>query len=152
MADKQPCVCYETPCGASRSMLVISSNGDVYPCSEFIAYGDKFKLGNIFKDSIDSMLNAPLSLMLRSRHVSRIQKCKECVFKYICCGNCPLSAYYIYNNFYAPPYYCEFYYEIIDFLFTLLFEYGKGIVPLLVSDEKMLRNSDELYDMGSCIF
>jgi uncharacterized protein len=146
VADHQPCVCYESPCGAGRIMIVVTSNGDVYPCSEFIT-SKEFCVGNIIKEDLEKILNSDLCQLLRKRSVRVIPRCNECVYRYICCGNCPYSSYFCSGNFLSPPLYCEFYQEIITFLFELLEDFGKELLPLLVSDSEKLKNLETYYEV-----
>ncbi len=146
--DDQPCTCYETPCGAARAMLVITPNGDTYPCSEFITRSE-FKLGNIVPDSIDEILTRKPAVMLRNRTVDRIAKCSTCPFKYICSGNCPFSSLVKHGSLYKEPLYCDFYYNIIIYLFELISKFDKKIIDLLIEgrDRAILSKRETVYDV-----
>ncbi|MDI6708849.1 MAG: radical SAM protein, partial [Candidatus Thermoplasmatota archaeon] len=146
VADYQPCVCYESPCGAGRIMLVVTSNCDVYPCSEFIT-SKKFCVGNLLEEGIEKILSSQLCQKLRKRSVNAIPQCSECSYRYICSANCPYSAYFCSGDFFRPPLYCDFYHEIVTFLFQLLDEYGKKLLPFLISNSKVLKSPEMYYEV-----
>ncbi len=52
-----------SPCGAGRSVVAYSPEGDVYTCDEARMIGeDLFKLGNVVEDSYHKILGNPVSL------------------------------------------------------------------------------------------
>jgi len=146
VADYQPCVCYQSPCGAGKDMLTVMSNGDVYPCSEFISKRE-FLVGNLVKENVETIIKHPVCRTLRKRTVKVLPKCKDCLYAYICCGNCPFSSYFYYNTLEHPPYYCEFYEQLITFLFQLIEEYGMELFPLVVKDAERLKNLEAYYQL-----
>ena len=72
-------------CSAARYNMCIEPDGSVLPCQSYYV-----ALGNILKDSWDSIWNHPLSESIRNR--SNIpQKCSDCSLLVECGGGCPLQ-------------------------------------------------------------
>jgi uncharacterized protein len=137
--------CHSAPCGAGRLVYVISSNGDVYPCSEFIQFKE-FRCGNIFKDTVSEILNSEACNTLRCRKVDVIDECKSCAYRYICGANCPASVYGLYGHMLKKTPYCTFQKEIISYIFEKISEGGLDVAYKLVSKsfEGKLRRSKQL--------
>jgi uncharacterized protein len=69
------------PCGAGRTLLAISTNGDVYVCHRFVGNPD-FKLGNINDSKISSRLKYSESPVLNH------ETCSICWARFFCGGGC----------------------------------------------------------------
>jgi len=137
--------CNMSPCGAGRLVYIITSNGDVYSCSEFMAYPE-FKSGNVFKNSIREIINSDPCRLLRSRKVDMIEECKLCPYKNICGANCPAAVYYLNQKLLEKSPHCKFMKEMINYIFLKIAEGGLAEVYKLVSNnfEKELRKSEKL--------
>jgi radical SAM protein with 4Fe4S-binding SPASM domain len=72
-------------CSAARYNMCIEPNGDVIPCQSYYS-----ALGNIQKDSWDSIWYHDLSISLRERG-SVPEECLSCSFLSECGGGCPLA-------------------------------------------------------------
>jgi len=72
-------------CSAALYNMCLEPNGDVLPCQSYY-----FPLGNILKNSWDSIWNHELSKQLRERK-NLPQKCYQCELVQECGGGCPLS-------------------------------------------------------------
>lgn len=78
--------------------LYIDANGDVYP--EFQLDYMEFKLGNIYKDSLNSiMLNSKDGVKLNRYRTFTDSKCIECKYKELCLSHSYEQAYSAYKNF-----------------------------------------------------
>ena len=106
-------ICDCSPCGASRLLLVITHDGTVYPCSDFVGKKE-FILGDINKDSIDAIIDSKPARVLRDRTVDRIPACSKCPFKLICGANCVAGVYSLYGTLYEKSPYCSFKKKIIE--------------------------------------
>ena len=137
--------CNMSPCGAARLVYVIASDGDIYPCSEFVGIPE-FRCGNIFEDEIEEIIDSKTCKMLRSRTVKKIDECKTCLYRQICGANCPASVYFLNNTLYGKSPYCEFKKEITNYVFLKIAELGLEGVYSLVSNafEEQLRKSEKL--------
>lgn len=72
-------------CSAALYNMCLEPNGDVLPCQSYY-----FPLGNILKNSWNSIWNHELSLQLRERK-NLPKKCIQCELVQECGGGCPLS-------------------------------------------------------------
>ncbi|MGB9809023.1 MAG: SPASM domain-containing protein, partial [Caldanaerobacter sp.] len=137
--------CHMSPCGAGRLSYVITWNGDVYPCSEFIQF-EEFKCGNIFEDSIETIINSEACKKLRLRNVNKIDTCNNCPYKLICGANCPAAVYGLSRTLLEKSPYCKFNFEIINYLFEKISEHGIEIAYKLVSEsfEEKMKTSKPL--------
>jgi radical SAM protein with 4Fe4S-binding SPASM domain len=72
-------------CSAALYNMCLEPNGDVLPCQSYY-----YPLGNILKNSWNSIWNHELSLQLRERK-NLPQKCNQCELIQECGGGCPLS-------------------------------------------------------------
>lgn len=141
--------CHISPCGAGRLALVVTPNGDVYPCSEFIRFPE-FRCGNIFADGLADILDSTACNMLRARNTATIDECRTCAFRLICGANCPAAVYGMFGTLRAKSPYCEFMKAIIGYMFEKISEHGVEIAYRLVSRsfEDILRESEQLVCVG----
>ncbi len=133
ISDYTPIYCRMSPCGAGRLNIVITAEGDVYPCSGFIAFND-FKMGNIIEMSFQEILYSDTAIQLRNRNSNLIEQCTFCPYKRICGANCPLPLLFLYNDLLKKSFYCKFYCAVIDYLIELYFK-DKSIINFLLSDK-----------------
>ncbi len=71
-------------CSAAYSSMGIEPNGDVIPCQSYFS-----PLGNILKDSWDSIWDHPLAKSIRG-HEWAPKECRECELFNFCGAGCPL--------------------------------------------------------------
>ena len=72
-------------CGAGKTRIYISENGNVYPCIELADY--RFLLGNILNESFEQIQERS-SKLLAGQNVNNEEQCKECNIAYFCGGGC----------------------------------------------------------------
>lgn len=81
----------EFKCDAGQSVLYISAEGDVYPCPGTIY--EPFKVGNVYFDSMDSILNSPKLAQIRQIAKPQLKgPCRKCDHTG-CSGGCRGAAY-----------------------------------------------------------
>ena len=73
-------------CGMADGMLSISCSGNVYPCNNL--HNQKYKLGNIFEQSLTEIYNSPVAEKIKYHTVNEIDSCRKCDLKLICGGSC----------------------------------------------------------------
>lgn len=74
-------------CGAGMGVLSIDPQGNVYPCQSL--HSEKFKLGNLLTNSLNTILKNPLLKYIKEYfNIDYIPVCKDCNLKYICAGGC----------------------------------------------------------------
>jgi radical SAM protein with 4Fe4S-binding SPASM domain len=72
-------------CGAGKRKIAVTLDGNVYPCVD--AVQDTFLLGNITKESLDTILKGEKALKLRENIQKTFKTCaKECCLAYFCSG------------------------------------------------------------------
>ncbi|MDD3614306.1 MAG: radical SAM protein [Candidatus Pacebacteria bacterium] len=91
-------ICLRYPCGAAREIISVNPNGDVFPCDGFKGV-QELKMGNILEEPIVKMLQKPWVQKLRNRTAADIPKCRECLFRGMCCS-CIYSCYGAFGNIY----------------------------------------------------
>lgn len=72
--------------GHCTNQFVIEANGSVYPC-DFYAL-DKFCLGNIYHNSIESLFNNNIVQNFIEESMKKPSKCTTCKYKKLCRGGC----------------------------------------------------------------
>ncbi len=66
--------------------VVVEHNGDVYSCDFFVE--DKWKLGNVKKESLLEMLNSPLQEQFGRMKEDVSRACRHCQWFHYCRGGC----------------------------------------------------------------
>lgn len=89
--------------------LVISSNGDAYPCT--LLMDDEFKLGNTHQSSLSEILKSKKLLsccksLTERRH--KIRKCLACDWKHFCQAGCIGQALEHRKNIWKTDLFCDF--------------------------------------------
>jgi radical SAM protein with 4Fe4S-binding SPASM domain len=104
------------PCGAGRTFVQVSHNGDIVPCS-LLANEKDFYLGNVRTDRLrDVWENAPVFNFFRNTTADDIDICRNCPAKYLCGGGCRADAYLKHGDLYGTCGDCEdllYYYDWI---------------------------------------
>ncbi|MFH1540763.1 MAG: peptide-modifying radical SAM enzyme CbpB [Elusimicrobiota bacterium] len=112
-------MCDISPCGGGRCFFAVSSNGDLFPCSEFIGL-KKFKGGNIFKDDIKKVLKSESFKLVTDRCIENIDPCSRCAIRHFCGSPCPAEAYEMNGSLKKPGAFCELYEEQVRYAFRLI--------------------------------
>lgn len=104
---------------------VMEFNGDVYSCDHFVY--PKFKLGNINKDSLTSMMYSTRQIEFgKNKWTTLPSQCKACKYLFACNGECPKNR--IIDTATGEKglnYLCQGYYEFFDFVAPYM-EYMKS--------------------------
>jgi uncharacterized protein len=112
-------MCDISPCGGGRCFFAVSSNGDIFPCSEFVGLQD-FKGGNLFEDNIEQVLKSSAFNQVTTRKVEDIDPCNRCAIRHFCGSPCPAEAYTMNKSMSQPGAFCEFYEEQVRYAFRLI--------------------------------
>ena len=72
--------------GRCYANLVAEADGSVYPCDFYVL--DKWKMGNITKNSISELLSSEQARRFVSESFSVSEECKKCPYLSICRGGC----------------------------------------------------------------
>ncbi|MBR2247942.1 MAG: His-Xaa-Ser system radical SAM maturase HxsB [Clostridia bacterium] len=116
-----------SPCGGAIGQLAYYYDGNIYSCDEarmLSEMGDNsFKLGNVFKDSYEDLMNSDVTKSLAvASCLECIPTCNSCVYSPYC-GTCPVITYAQDNNLFAQnpnEYRCKIYKGILDILFEYI--------------------------------
>ena len=80
-------------CAIGDNEISISATGDVYPCQ--LLHMEQFLAGNVHEHSIvDIYRNSEALKRCASLDVDNIEKCRDCVIRYICGGACRARGFY----------------------------------------------------------
>ncbi|MEK7449098.1 MAG: peptide-modifying radical SAM enzyme CbpB, partial [Planctomycetota bacterium] len=119
-------MCDISPCGGGRCFFAVSSNGDMFPCSEFIGI-KKFNGGNIFsakggsasggKDNISNVLKTAPFKSVTGRRIENIEPCGRCAIRHFCGAPCPAEAYGMNGSIETKGAFCKLYEEQTRYAF-----------------------------------
>jgi radical SAM protein with 4Fe4S-binding SPASM domain len=89
-------------CNAGVYGLAIASNGEIWPCRDFI--GHSKSLGNIMKGRLFDIWNSdqPMLSLLRNQKIGGINICNECKHLNYCGCGCPLDAFQQWGDYNWP--------------------------------------------------
>lgn len=120
--------------GGSRSVMgcgapygntpVVDVNGDVYPCIYLVGI-KRFYLGNILNDNYP--ISKVLDWMMEFLHVDNVAECKECAWRYICGGGCPVGKLTVFENHLASR-------KTVQYCNGIRCDYTKKVIELLLWD------------------
>lgn len=94
---------YGNGCGASRTDLAVSVEGDMYPCFMFIGE-ETFKIGNI-SDDIENLKENHEKIRRRIADSEENETCQSCWMKPLCAktyGHCIGARYFTSRNIHQP--------------------------------------------------
>lgn len=109
-------MCDISPCGGGRSFFALATNGDLFPCSEFIGLDD-FNGGNLFEENIDDILESHAFQAVTQRKVEDITPCSRCAIRHFCGAPCPAEAHEMNGSMKQIGAYCNFYEEQVRYAF-----------------------------------
>ena len=112
-------MCDISPCGGGRCFFAVSSNGDLFPCNEFIGIKE-FKGGNIFRDDIKKILTSRSFELVSKRSIERISPCFNCAIRHFCGAPCPAEAWAVNGSIEKRGAFCELYEEQVRHAFRLI--------------------------------
>jgi len=107
------------PCG---NTVIVDVNGDAYPCIYLVGIR-RFHLGNILTGDYPN--RELLKRLYDSLHVDRLEDCRNCAWRYLCGGGCPLWRLTVLNNPRASG-------NIIDYSRAISCEYTRRIMELVL--------------------
>ncbi len=87
-----------TGCGAGYEYMVVTPEGDLYPCHQFVGR-DGYRLGSLN----EGVINNALVEKFRGTHVYSKEKCRKCWARFYCSGGCHANAE-LFNGDIAIPY------------------------------------------------
>jgi len=112
-------MCDISPCGGGRCFFALATNGDLFPCSEFVGVR-KFRGGNLFKQEIEDVLDSEGFRLVTERKVEDIRPCDRCAIRHFCGSPCPAEAHEMNGGMDRTGAFCEFYEEQVRYAFRLI--------------------------------
>ena len=112
-------MCDISPCGGGRSFFALATNGDLFPCSEFIGLPE-FKGGNLFRNDIEKVLESKPFKKVTGRKVEDIEPCNRCAIRHFCGSPCPAEAHEMNGGMDKTGAFCEFYEEQARYALRLI--------------------------------
>lgn len=73
-------------CGHCAAQIIVEADGSVYPCDFYVL--DEYRAGNLARQPIQELLNAPVGEKFRSRLHTQPELCTECPYRALCGGGC----------------------------------------------------------------
>ena len=114
-----------TGCGAPHGNTpVVDVNGDVYPCIYLVGI-KRFHLGNIMGENYPE--TRVLDWMMDFLHVDNVEECRECAWRYICGGGCPVGKLTVFQNPLARR-------KTVKYCNGIRCDYTKKVIELLLWD------------------
>jgi uncharacterized protein len=129
------------PCG---TILAVAANGDVYPCT-FLVGVKRFHLGNIMDASFPK--RDVLEWMFNELHVDHRVDCRQCSWRYLCGGGCPLERLMASDNPMATN-------EVKTYCKKMCCDYTKNNLEILLwekAQEAATSQDEKLPQAPSCV-
>lgn len=131
-------MCETTPCGGAKNICIITCEGDVYPCNQSIQ--SNFLLGNIASDDLFTICNNESGYNFKSRDLSNIDECSNCLFRGWCNSPCTVATFEKFKDPNKKSAYCK----------IMLNRYKKGL-ELLISNAYSLNFITSLCDINKSL-
>jgi uncharacterized protein len=112
-------MCDISPCGGGRSFFALATNGDLFPCSEFIGL-PAFNGGNLFRQPVEEILGSPAFRLVAGRKVEDIAGCEICPIRHFCGSPCPAEAHEMNGGMEEKGAFCAFYEEQVRYALRLI--------------------------------
>ncbi len=135
-------MCDISPCGGGRCFFALATNGDMFPCSEFIGV-KRFKGGNLFKDKIADAFKTDAFRLVTERKVEDIDPCNRCAIRHFCGSPCPAEAHEMNGGMHRTGAFCEFYEQQVRYAFRLIAD-GREEAYLWDGWDKDTKNTFEI--------
>ena len=79
------------PCTVGQGMLAVSTEGNVYPCNQFVAV-EAANMGNVHRDDFPNERFDRVVKRLEGNNVDARFRCSRCSVRYVCGGECPVHS------------------------------------------------------------
>ncbi|MDD4172422.1 MAG: SPASM domain-containing protein, partial [Syntrophomonas sp.] len=96
--QKGPCLAKrQSGCGAGVEYLVVTPEGDIYPCHQFVGE-DEFLMGNIYTGDLDG----EISQKFAGNRLQDKVVCRTCWARNFCGGGCHANAFHTSGDMSIP--------------------------------------------------
>jgi len=96
-------------CGVGKNYMVVTSSGNITSCH----MAQDAKIGSINDNDLINTITEKSFIKQGSLTVDNKKNCSKCIWRYFCCGGCPLIAKNYYGTFLAPSPYCSIFKALI---------------------------------------
>lgn len=96
-------------CGVGQNYIVLKHDGKIVPCQMLL---DK-PIGSIDDKDVINTMKKTNSKSLKNLSVSKKSPCRQCQWRYICCGGCPLLTFSQKGGYTLNSPYCAVYKALI---------------------------------------
>ena len=86
-----------TGCGAGHEYMVVTPEGDLYPCHQFVGRAE-YKMGDLDAKTVDQ----EIVRKFQHAHIYNKPRCRECWARFYCSGGCHANADAFNHNIYQP--------------------------------------------------
>ncbi len=86
-----------TGCGAGNEYVAITTDGDIYPCHQFVGR-EGYRMGSVLDGGFDQAIQEQFA----QNHVLNKEKCRECWARFYCSGGCAANAQAFSGNIREP--------------------------------------------------
>ena len=87
--DQGPCAVKRLRgCGCGNEYVAISTDGDIYPCHQFVGH-DEYKMGSLNDGSFDNDMKKEFA----GAHIYSKPECRKCWARFYCSGGCNANNY-----------------------------------------------------------
>jgi len=76
-----------TGCGAGHEYMVVTPEGDLYPCHQFVGR-DEYRMGNLSSNQVDQ----EMAKKFQEAHIYNKPSCMDCWARFYCSGGCHANA------------------------------------------------------------
>ena len=133
-------------CGAGRGLLVVSPEGDFYPCHRLVGI-EEFKIGNI-TDGLDRSFQR----RILAHPVDKRKSCKSCWARYYCGGGCYYDNYLANGDIFIPDKTgCALTKKVIEFhgrVYADLYENDRELLDKICKRALSMYNKEEPHKIG----
>ncbi|MCM0754544.1 radical SAM protein [Desulfovibrio aminophilus] len=119
LTSRSSSYCEMSPCGAGRMILVVDSQGRVFPCSGLMA-NQEFCCGSALdpRTSLADLLDSHPIKVLQTRRCAEFSPCSNCPYREICGANCPIPDINARGDTAKPSPWCGLRQALIDTIFN----------------------------------
>jgi len=132
-------------CGAANGTVpTVDANGDVYPCIYLVGI-KRFRMGNMMDGSYPR--RDFMEQLYDQLRVDHLEDCKQCSWRYICRGSCPLGRLTVDHNPMASP-------QVKTYCRRIRCNYTQSILELLLwqmADETAAGCCEDPARVGKCV-
>jgi uncharacterized protein len=111
--------------GSCQCQFVFETDGSVYPCDFYVT--DNWKLGNIYENELLGLYESENCKHFVNSSLPAVPNCLNCEWRFLCRGGCRRDRVNMPGNKPERNYYCESYYEFLQYAYPRLMEIARYV-------------------------